>query len=159
CQAGWRIAAAAIAALALLTLPAASSAHGLGLVATPQASPSRSAVAAVRAAALGVPASVDLTAYAVPPGGQGRVTSAAAWSRGYTALGWWENRLGSPGGVLAPMYTYSQIVGGQNVGTSFADNLDIASQQGVDSQADYWQGNSDYWDTPTASEQTNAAHW
>jgi hypothetical protein len=151
--------AAAITVAALLAIPAAASAHGTGLLVPAQASPDRRAAAAVRAAATAIPDSVDLTPYAVAPGDQGQVNSCAAWATDYTALGYWENRLGIPGGVLAPMYTYSQIVGGRNVGTYFQSHLTIASQQGVDTQADYSQGNVDYWDTPTAAERANASHW
>ena len=58
---------------------------------------------------------------------------------------------------FAPMYLYSQLVGGQNVGTSFADNLDLEQNQGIDTQADYAQGNYDYADLPTADETRQAA--
>jgi hypothetical protein len=95
----------------------------------------------------------------VPVGDQGVVNSCAAWATDYTALGYWERRLGMAGGVLAPMYTYSQIVGAQNLGTTIASHLNIARQQGVDNQTDYWQGDYDYTDTPTSSERSNAASW
>jgi hypothetical protein len=151
--------ATAIAAASLFVLPAAASAHGMGLLVRPGAPPARAAVAAVRAAAVGVPASVDLTSYAAPPGDQGQVNSCAAWATAYTAFGYWENRLGIPGGPLAPMYTYSQVVIGQDGGSYITDNLDVAASQGVDSQADYAQGNYDWWDTPTAPEIANAMNW
>jgi hypothetical protein len=34
--------------------------------------------------------------------------------------------------------------------------VNIAAQQGIDDQGDYWQGNDDWWDLPTASETANA---
>jgi Papain family cysteine protease len=151
--------AAAIAAFALLALPSAASAHGMGLLVRPEARPSRTAIAKVRAAAVGVPASVDLRTDTVPPGDQGQVNSCAAWATAYTALGYWENRLGIQGGALAPMYTYSQVDGGSDNGSYITDNLDVATSQGVDNQADYSQGNYDWWDLPTASEQLNAQRW
>jgi hypothetical protein len=135
----------------------ASSRHGLGLV-EPARAPSK-APSVIRFAAATPPASADLTSYAPPVGNQEQVNSCAAWATDYTALGYWENRLGIAGGVLAPMYTYSQVTSGQNVGTSIEEHLDIAKSQGVDSSADYWQGATDYWDQPTASETTNAANW
>lgn len=146
-------------AMALPAPAAAALPHGLGLIATRSASPTPRAAAAIRAAAAPLPDSVDLTPYAVAVGDQGLVNSCAAWATDYTALGYWENREGIAGGVLAPMYTYSQVASGQNVATTIASHLRIAEQQGVDNQADYWQGNHDYWDTPTSAESSNAADW
>jgi Papain family cysteine protease len=149
-----------VALLLSVAVPASAAAfdHGMGLIVDHSAAATPRSAAAVRSATL-APASVDLTPWAVPVGDQGQVNSCAAWAADYTALGYWERRLGIAGGVLAPMYTYSQIVGGQNVGTTIASHLNIARQQGVDNQADYTQGNYDYTDTPTASERTNAANW
>ena len=129
----------------------------MGLV-EPARAPSTHA-SVIRLAAGTPPASVDLTAYAPPVGDQKQVNSCAAWATDYTALGYWENRLGIGGGVLAPMYTYSQATGGRNVGTSIEQHLAIAKSQGVDSWADYWQGAYDYSDLPTTAEMTNAANW
>jgi hypothetical protein len=56
------------------------------------------------------------------------------------------------------MYLYSQLVHGQNVGTRFVDNLNILQGQGIDSRADYAQGDYDYTDLPTATETANASH-
>ena len=141
--------------------PAAEAAaqHGLGLDVAPQAPLSAATIQSVTQDAVGLPASVDLTPWAVPPGDQGQVNSCAAWATGYTALGYYEKRQNIAGGVLAPMYTYSQLVHGQNIGTYIDDHLVIAKTQGVDSQADYNWGNYDYGHTPTAAQKTNAAHW
>ena len=167
--------AVAVSAVAAGSLPAVASAstaggapeasgqsglpHGLGLVVTPSAAPSAAAVARVNTAAASLPASVDLTPHAAPVGDQGQVGSCAAWSTDYGALGYWENVEGIAGGGLEPMYTYSQLVNGQDTGSSIDANLQIAQQQGVDDQADYTQGNFDYVDRPTAAEKANAAHW
>ncbi|MGA2929461.1 MAG: C1 family peptidase, partial [Solirubrobacteraceae bacterium] len=137
----------------------AAVAHGMGLLVTPAAPVSAAAVAKVQAAAAALPSSVDLTADAAPVGNQGQVGSCAAWATDYTALGYWENEQGIAGGGLEPMYTYSQLTGGQDVGSTIDGNLDIAEQQGVDDQSDYSQGNFDYWDMPTFAEKVNAAHW
>src|SRR5690348_9779188 len=63
--------------------------HALGLVPDP---------GAPRAAALSVPtdlpASVDLTPYAVPPGDQGQVNACAAWATDYSAMGYYMNKQG-----------------------------------------------------------------
>src|SRR5436305_8210267 len=136
---------------AVLPASAAAFQHGMGLVVDRSARTTPRSAGAIRGATT-LPASVDLTPYAVPVGDQGQVNSCAAWATDYTAFGYWERRLGIAGGVLAPMYTYSQIVGGQNVGTTIASHLNIARQQGVDNQADYTQGNYDYTDAPSAAE-------
>jgi len=54
------------------------------------------------------------------------------------------------------MYLYSQIVNGANVGTSFSSNFNVLLSQGIDTQADYVQGTTDYWTLPTPAEQANA---
>src|SRR5262249_8462860 len=133
--------------------------HGMGLDPAPQKAYSAAAVNDVRAAAADAPASVDLTQWAVPPGNQGSVNSCAAWATGYSALGYYLNRQGLPGDALAPMYTYSQLVHGQNVGTYIDDHLTIQKTQGIDNQADYTQGNYDYTHTPTTAETAHAANW
>jgi hypothetical protein len=167
-------AAVVVATLAVCCLPAAASAsvsaatlaagqgpgglpHALGLIPTP----SRAAVArpSTAAAPAALPASVDLTPYAMPVGNQGDVGSCAAWASDYTALGYWENREGIAGGGLEPMYTYSQVTGGVDDGSTIEGNLAIDKQQGVDNQADYSQGNFDYWDMPTVAETAHAANW
>jgi C1A family cysteine protease len=106
-----------------------------------------------------LPTSVDLTKYAATPGNQGQVSSCTAWSIDYSAYSILEHEQGISGGPQAPMYTYSQIVQGQNVGTSAQANFQIATTQGVDSKPDYQQGDFDYTTQPTANETVNAAHW
>src|SRR4051794_31268847 len=135
------------------SLPAS---HGLGLEPAPPR-PGASALSVTSMADL--PASIDLTPWALPSGDQGQVNSCAAWASGYTAMGYYLTRQGIAGDKLAPMYTYSQLVHGQNVGTSIDDHLNIARTQGVDNQGDYAQGNYDYVHTPTTAQTANAAHW
>jgi hypothetical protein len=92
------LAAALTALLICVALPASAGAfaHGMGLVvksnatATPRAAAPRSLTP--------LPASADLTQYAVPVGDQGQVNSCAAWATDYTAFGYWERRLGIAGG-------------------------------------------------------------
>jgi hypothetical protein len=84
-------------------------------------------------------------------GNQGGVGSCAAWATGYYPAG------GSDGaGSFTPMYTYAQISQGVDNGSSFAQNLDIQQSQGIDTRADYAQGDYDYTDQPTTSETLNA---
>ena len=133
--------------------------RGMGLIPTPAPKPSARATARVSAAAASLPASVDLTPYAMPVGDQGNVGSCAAWSTDYSALGYWENKEGIAGGGLEPMYTYSQVTGGVDQGSSIEGNLQIDQTQGVDNQADYFQGNFDYHDMPTTAEKAHAVNW
>ena len=56
------------------------------------------------------PASVDLSVYAPPAGDQGDTGSCQSWATGYSAMGWWANRMGLANAKFAPMYLYSQIV-------------------------------------------------
>jgi Papain family cysteine protease/Ig domain of plant-specific actin-binding protein len=135
------------------------SAHGLGLLPTVAPRPSAGALARVAAAAASLPASVDLTPNAMPVGDQGSVGSCAAWSSDYAALGYWENKLGVSGGGLEPMYSYSQVTGGVDQGSTIEGNLQIAVTQGIDNQADYYQGNFDYRDMPTSAERAHAVNW
>src|SRR3954453_2101420 len=83
--------------------------HGLGLIApaNPQVL-SKATAQDVHTAAADLPASVDLTPYAMPVGDQGQVGSCAAWAADYSSMGYWMNKQGIAGGPLAPMYTYSQ---------------------------------------------------
>jgi hypothetical protein len=106
-----------------------------------------------------LPASVNLTAWAPPPGDQGQVSSCVSWAIDYTAMGWYLRRHAVDGFPLAPMYTYAQLVHGQNVGTFFEDTFAIAESQGVDDHVDYAQGDYDYTTQPSAAERDNASNW
>lgn len=160
-----KVLAVCVALAGLSALPAEASAtlrHGLGLAEPPHVANLASKV--IRFAAGSPPASADLTVYAPPVGDQGQVNSCAAWATDYTALGYWENRQGIAGGVLAPMYTYAQVTGGRNLGTAIESHLGIASAQGVDNAADYPQTADrpafwDYWDQPSAAQKTHAVSW
>ena len=162
----WAMGAVAAAGLILL-LPGAGAAspitvstyHGMGLIKTNPAPVTSAQTAAVHIEAASLPASVDLTPYAMPVGDQGQVGSCAAWATDYTALGYWENKQGMSPVALEPMYTYSQVTGGHDNGSSIEGNLQIDQSQGVDNQADYTQGNFDYWDQPTAAEKAHAVNW
>ncbi|BDM73668.1 hypothetical protein HEK616_71550 [Streptomyces nigrescens] len=106
-----------------------------------------------------LPESVDLSKYAPAPGNQGQVGSCAAWAVDYTAYGLLEREQKISGGPQAPMFTYAQVVKGQQRGTSLADHFRIAMKQGVDAKSHYWQGDFDYTTQPTADQTRNAAKW
>jgi len=105
------------------------------------------------------PASVDLRKYAVTPGNQGAVGSCVTWAIDYGMLGWYAKYSGHAGAPFAPMYTYSQINGGVDNGSSPISALQVALTQGSDTRADYTQGDYDWKDQPTAAERANAAHY
>ena len=115
---------------------------------------------------LNYPTTVDLSMYDTPIGDQGGVGSCVSWATGYNERGWYARRDGyyPPGGSGStgswePMYLYSQLVNGQNAGTTFSGNYSIEQQQGIDTREDYTQGDYDYTDLPTTSEKTNAANF
>ena len=151
----------ASAAAPAAAAPALASVHGTGLV--PDEFGAIAPPVSLRALKTNVvadpPATADLTAWAPPAGDQGPVGSCVAWSVAYTSMGWYQryNKIG--GGALAPMYTYAQLAKGRDTGSSFTGNLNIAVSQGVDTMADYTQGNFDYTSQPTAPETANAAKW
>jgi hypothetical protein len=149
-----------VAALLATGMPS-SGAHALGFTPNP-AAPLYISTTNVR---LALPAAVDLSRYNPPVGDQGYLESCTSWATGYYLRGWYAKRdgyypAGGAGGTgsFAPMYLYSQIVHGQNIGTKFSDNLNIL-RQGSDTRADYFQGDYDYKDLPTGNETTNAVHY
>jgi hypothetical protein len=105
------------------------------------------------------PASVDLRAWAVPPGDQGQVGSCVTWAIDYALLGWYSRYSSVIGQPFAPMYTYSQINGGVDGGAIPTDALRVAATQGSDTRVHYTQGDYDWSHQPTAAERANAAHF
>ncbi|WP_327071220.1 C1 family peptidase [Kitasatospora sp. NBC_01302] len=169
---GRAIAVLAIAgALGAAAIPAAvaapaTPAHGhhhfaLGALPDPAAQQSGGAALAPHALAPAatVPASVDLSNYLPQVGDQGQVGSCVAWAIDYSAIGILEGEQGIQGAPHAPMYTYAQIARGDDQGSYASQHFKILTSQGLDTKADYWQGDFDYTTQPTAAEKTNAAHW
>ncbi len=118
------------------------------------------------AGAVGLPESADISRYNPPVADQGDVNDCVAWVTTYYMRGWYARRdgyypAGGPDGAgsFAPMYLYSQLSKGQNVPTSFNETLDLQVAQGVDTRADYAQGDDDYTHGPTPDEQANAASY
>jgi hypothetical protein len=131
-------------------------AHGLG--AHKPAGHIAARVGGVSALAV-LPVNVDLRQWAVPAGNQGQVSSCVTWAIDYAMLGWYSRYSGRAGQPFAPMYTYSQINGGADVGTYPAAALDIAKTQGSDTRAHYTHGDYDWRTKPTAAEKANAANY
>ena len=132
--------------------------HGLGATVDPHPRAAHSKAQAIGGAAA-VPSSFSLAKYAGAPGNQGQVNSCVAWAIDYTALNILETEQGIKGHPMAPMYTYAQIVKGRNIGTYEAQHFNILTSQGIDTRADYRQGDFDYTSQPNAHERANAAHW
>ncbi|MEV7595804.1 C1 family peptidase [Kitasatospora sp. NPDC089797] len=106
-----------------------------------------------------LPASVDLSGYLPMVGNQGQVGSCMAWALDYNAIGLVEAEQGIKGAPHAPMYTYAQISQGHDGGSTAAQNLAIVTSQGLDTKADYWQGDTDFTTQPDDNERANAANW
>ena len=115
---------------------------------------------APEASDLTLPASVDLSTYAVPVGYQAQVGSCVTWAIDYALLGWYSRHDNRPGQPFNPMYTYFQISHGQNVGTYPKDAFKVAVEQGNDTMAHYsHQSTTDFVDQPTAADRANAANY
>jgi hypothetical protein len=154
---------------------AGSGSRPMGLVRAPHAAFSAHFASRMAVNAASLPASADLTQYNPSVGDQGQVGSCAAWATGYYLRGWYAIRDGyyppagsGPGAGFAPMFLYSRSSGGVDNGSSIEYNLAIMQQgasgmagygQGIDTRADYTQGDFDYKDLPTAAEIANAAHY
>ena len=122
----------------------------------------RAALAA--AAATGpLPASADLSQNSPPVAYQGPVASCVAWVAGYYMRGYYAKRDGyypqGGAGGFAPMFVFSQVTKGQNAGITFNAALDLMQAQGIDTRADYSQGDTDFGTLPTPAEQANAANY
>ncbi len=106
-----------------------------------------------------VPASVDLSNYLPSVGDQGQVGSCVAWAIDWSAITIMENEQGITGAPHAPMYTYAQIAQGNDQGSYASQHFAILTSQGLDTKADYWQGDFDYTTQPDSNETANAANW
>ena len=104
-----------------------------------------------------LPAAVDLTGFAVPPGNQGQYGACGSFTTAYTIGGWLSNYTHHSGAPFDPMYVYNQLNGGSaSRGTTFAGNFGILESQG-DVEAAYWTHPfTDYRSKPNAAELANA---
>jgi hypothetical protein len=106
-----------------------------------------------------LPDAVDLREWAMPIGDQGAVGSCVTWAIDYAMLGWYAKKTGRDGAPFAPMYTYSQIMIGDDGGSYPTDAMRVAMSQGSDTKAHYSHDEFDYWDKPTQAERDNAAYY
>jgi hypothetical protein len=165
-----------IAALALVicgsvvfanSASAAPSKHPTGALHSPEVvvSAHRVKLPASRTSQVGTPPSaVSLSPWTVPVGDQGAVGSCVSWAISYAMNGWYSRFQNvSAGGILfAPMYSYSQthVSNSPDGGGTYPSSVyGIGSDQGVDVQSHYTQGNYDFVDLPTSAERLNAANY
>jgi hypothetical protein len=109
-----------------------------------------------------LPDAVDLRPYAPPVGDQGQVGSCVAWSIAHGIMGYYANRTGGVGAPYAPLFLYMRNVapgGAPNAGLYPDAVLANALSAGVDTQADYWQGTTNYQTPPTAAQIANATKY
>ena len=109
-----------------------------------------------------LPASVDLREDAPAPGDQGQIGACVAWTIGYSIMGYYANRDGGVGAPYAPLFLYMRNVvkGGAPKSGLIADYvLANAQTAGVDTQADYWQGTTNWQAAPTQAEIDHAANY
>jgi hypothetical protein len=108
------------------------------------------------------PASVDLRGYAPPVGDQGQIGSCVAWTIGYSIMGYYAKRTGGAGAPYAPLFLYLRNVakgGAPDAGLNPDAVLTNAQAAGVDTQADYWQGTTNWQSPPTQAEIDNARNY
>ncbi len=152
----------ATSALSLVAAPSAVAAtrtYPVGLKTSPALAVARHTGPMAGATTEPPPASVDLTPWAVPAGDQGQIGSCASWTVGYTISGWYARKQGQTGHPYAPMFLYTQQTNGQGggqYGTTFYGNLSLEQNGGVDTLADFTQGNYNPSTVPTAAEKANA---
>lgn len=108
------------------------------------------------------PASASLAANMPTPGDQGQIGSCVSWSIAYAIMGYYARRDSGTGAPYAPLYLYMRTVskgGAPNAGTNPETALTEATNNGVDTQADYVQGTSNWQTAPTTAEIANAANY
>ncbi len=155
-------ATAGVAPTTRATAPTLYDGHALVLKRSPGATAAAKVLPAYAVAtSTPVPASVDLSRYAVPVGDQGDVSSCAAWAIGYGMLGWLARSQGHGNAPYAPMYVYSQVDGAGDAGSSPVDVLEVLRTQGIDSAAQYGLNHPraafDWSHVPSAAERSRAA--
>jgi hypothetical protein len=109
-----------------------------------------------------LPASVDLRADMPAVGDQGQVGSCVAWTIAYGMMGYYAKTTNGTGAPYAPMYLYLRVVapgGAPNSGLYPGSALSEAQNNGVDTQADYYQGTTAWQTAPTSAEIANAANY
>ncbi len=107
------------------------------------------------------PESVDLRPYAPAVGDQGQISSCVAWSIAHSVMGYLANRAGSRGAPYAPLYLYMRAVGSGAPSNGLVPEYALAeaASNGVDTEADYFQGSYGWQTPPTKTEIANAANY
>ncbi|WP_045727937.1 MULTISPECIES: C1 family peptidase [unclassified Xanthomonas] len=105
------------------------------------------------------PESFDLTQWAIQPGDQKQLGACASWATAHTLAGWYANVTKQSVNLFAPMYLYTQVNDGQDEGSSMEAPLDVALAQGIDTEADYFQGDYNWKSKPTKHERANARNY
>jgi len=108
------------------------------------------------------PASVDLREFAPTPGDQGQIGACVAWTIAYSVMGYYAKRTGGSGAPYAPLFLYMRNVApGKAPSAGLVPDYVLANAvtAGVDTQADYWQGTTNYQSAPTAAEIANALNY
>ncbi|RBB94166.1 peptidase C1, partial [Xanthomonas oryzae pv. oryzae] len=137
-----------LATLSLTTTAAQAEVHGKGLK-PPSLMQPVTPLFGTESVSKPLPASVDLTKWAITPGSQGPVNSCASWAIGYTLTGWYANANKQAHKLFAPMYLYSQVDDGVDAGSTMEAPLDVALEQGIDTEQHYSWGDYDFKHKPT----------
>lgn len=145
-----------LAALSLSSAAAQAAMHGMGLKPSALMQPV-TPLFGTASTAKPLPATVDLTAWAITPGDQGQVGSCASWATAHTLTGWYANAAEQAQTRFAPMYLYSQVNGGVDGGSTLEAPLDVALAQGIDTAQHYSWGDYNWKSPPTAADRANAA--
>ncbi|USI99805.1 C1 family peptidase [Xanthomonas prunicola] len=144
-----------LATLSLTTAAAQAAVHGMGLKPSSLVQPV-TPLFGTESVSKPLPASVDLTAWAITPGDQGQVGSCASWATAHTLTGWYANANKQAQTRFAPMYLYSQVNDGVDEGSTLEAPMEVALAQGIDTEQHYSWGNYDWKDQPTAADKANA---
>ncbi|QBG90204.1 diffusible signal factor-reguated C1 family cysteine protease [Xanthomonas oryzae] len=145
-----------LATLSLTTTAAQAAVHGMGLKPSSLMQPV-TPLFGTESVSKPLPASVDLTQWAITPGDQGQVGSCASWATAHTLTGWYANANKQAQKRFAPMYLYSQINDGVDEGSTMEAPMEVALAQGIDTEQHYSWGNYDWKHKPTAADRANAA--
>jgi len=109
-----------------------------------------------------LPASIDLRPYAPTVGNQGQIGACVAWTIAYSIMGYYANRTGGVGAPYAPLFLYLRNVargGAPSAGLVPDYVLANAQTAGVTTQADYWQGTTNWQTAPTQAQIDNAKNY
>ncbi|CBA16547.1 C1 family peptidase [Xanthomonas albilineans] len=149
--------------IGLLALSAFSVAHaqphGMGLKPSPLTQPLVKLFEVDKVTDAKPPENADLTQWAIKPSDQKQLGACASFATARTLAGWYANFTKQSVNLFAPMYLYTQVNDGQDNGSTMEAPLDVALKQGIDTKADYFQGDYDWRTKPTKHERANARNY